>query len=91
MNELILEIMRIALNINSKQKNTIFMSFYGHVNSFLISVYKNGWESENKADYEKDLYLDFRCDKSELEDILDYLKVLGGKINANKNINDKTK
>ena len=41
MKELILEIMKIALEKNQRNKNTIIIGFSGHVNALSIRVYKN--------------------------------------------------
>lgn len=77
MKELILEIMKIALEKNQENKNTIFVNFSGHVNALHIYVYKSGWESGLDADYQKNVYIniDEDCVKS-LTEILDYLKGL---------------
>ena len=80
MNELILEIMKIALEKNHINKNTIFVNFYGHVNSIRIGVYKNGWKKDTKPTYTKEAHLkgvfSDEYNKQEVKEILNYLKGL---------------
>ena len=40
----IFEIMNLALEINSREKNTIFVEFSGHTNEICAKVYEKGWE-----------------------------------------------
>ena len=79
MNELIVEITKIALEKNKRNKNTIFISYHGHVNLFEIRIYKDGWNFDEDWDYEKRLYLD-RDETVEnikkLAEILEYIKEL---------------
>ena len=79
MNELILEIMKVALEKNQRNKNTIFLTFHGHVNFFDIRVYEKGWKEGETSDYNKDVYMSVGSEDvviKQLKDILDYLKSL---------------
>lgn len=79
MNGLILEITKIALEKNQRQKNTIFMYYYGHVNNFSIQVYSKGWSTGAEEDFSKDLYMNTLTEEENikgLEEILEYLKGL---------------
>lgn len=77
MKEIILEIMKIALEKNKRTKNCIFIDFSGHVNKLSIQVYKNGWKEMADADYQKDIFMDIYDNALErLKEILNYLKEL---------------
>ena len=78
MNDLILEIMKIALEKNRMDKNTIFINFSGHCDLLNVSVIKDGWKSECGYDYNKNIYLDLNLNEAqkELEEVLNYLKNL---------------
>lgn len=75
MNKLILEIMKLALEKNSEQKNTIFVWFSGHTQNFQVQIHKNGWTEENKVDFDKQIYLDIDKNvEQKLKEIIEYLK-----------------
>ena len=42
--EKVMKIMDLALEINSREKNTIFVEFSGHTNEICAKVYEKGWE-----------------------------------------------
>lgn len=74
--ELILKIIQKALETNSRQKNTVFINYYGHVNSISIQIHTNGWKENEHPDYSKNIYLDnrpYKQSKEELQEILDKL------------------
>lgn len=73
MKELILEIMKTALEKNQENKNTIFIDYSGHVQALSIKVYLNGWKEDNNANYTKDLFM---CNYSEKENIEELSKIL---------------
>ena len=39
----ILEVQALCLKINSREKNTCFLSYYGHSDMLSLSVYERGW------------------------------------------------
>ena len=55
--ELILKIMKTALEINSRERNTIFITYYGHINSLTVQIHTKGWEKNKYPDYSKDIYM----------------------------------
>lgn len=73
--ELILKIMERALEINSRQRNTVFITYYGHVDSISIQIHTNGWKENKHPDYSKSIYMNNRYtnSKKELSEILEYL------------------
>ena len=76
MEELISKIVLKAYKISTKTKADVFVDYSGHINSFSISIYKNGWNEKQKPDYKKDLYMRLYKDieiENELEDILKIL------------------
>ena len=42
--EKVMKIMDLALEINSREKNTIFVEFSGHTNEICVHAYESGWE-----------------------------------------------
>ena len=75
-NNLVLEIMKIALEKNTEHKNTIMCNFYGHCLVFECSVYKKGWKDYAEPDYRKRVCLDMNGTIDKLNEILEYLKNL---------------
>lgn len=74
--ELILRIIEKSLEVNSREKNTVFINYYGHVNSISIQIHTNGWKENEHPDYSKNLYLDnrpYKQNEKELNEILEYL------------------
>lgn len=78
MQELILEIMKTALEKNKKNKNAIFISYSGHVQALSIRVYLNEWKEYKKANYEKDLYMCIHTEKENIEELSKILEFLKG-------------
>lgn len=73
---LIVKIVEKALQINSRQKNTIFIRYSGHVDAFKIEIYKKGWAEGREASYSKSIYMSNRTseeNQEELTKILDEL------------------
>ncbi len=80
MNELVLEIMKIALEKNKEHKNTIFVDYHGHTDQIQVRVYRNGWNADDDPDYNAIAYLsgiyDDKKDREDIQGILKYLKKL---------------
>lgn len=79
--KLVTAITELTLEIVNNSDIDIFLDFSSHVKFFSIKIVLNGWNSN--GDYETDLYktlyLDWDCEK-ELQEILDYLKLIKGEI-----------
>lgn len=74
--ELILKIMEKALEINSSERNTIFINYYGHINSLTVQIHTKGWKENKCPDYSKDIYMNnknLEQNKKELLEILEEL------------------
>ena len=56
--DLIVEIMRLALLVNRETKHTVFVEFHGHVNSVGVQIHFNGWNADKDSDYLQCFYLD---------------------------------
>lgn len=70
----IVKLMELALKVNSRDENCIFISFSGHCECINIQIHKNGWIAEEEADYRKDIYhlnSDIEILKKESEKALD--------------------
>ena len=78
MEELLQKIILKAYNINENTEHTVFVDFSGHVESFEIKVYLNGWKEYKKVDIKLEVYLDEKYAKSELQHMLDKLEELEG-------------
>lgn len=76
MNELILEIMKTALEKNSRKKNTIWVDFSGHVNWLDIRICTEGYDNNEIPDWIKTIRLYADNVEEELQETLDYLKGL---------------
>lgn len=77
--ELILKIIEKALEINSRQKNTVFISYYGHTDSISVQIHTRGWKEDEYPDYSKNIYMGnrpYKQNKKELEEVLDKIKEL---------------
>ena len=78
MEELLQKIILKAYKINERTKHTVFVYFYGHVDSFEIEINLNGWEQKKGKDIKLKTYLDRRYAKAELQHMLDKLEKLEG-------------
>ena len=86
MNELIIEIIKLAMEKSTTTKNTIKIEYDTIVNKFEINLFRNGYKNsfykkDNKKDeyYNEYVYLDDKNDKdvkNKLSNILNYLKRL---------------
>lgn len=82
--EKVMKIMDLALEINSKEKNTIFVEYFGHTNEICAKVYEKGWEywRENgegrKKLSESYLYLDKDDCVEKLNNLIKKLKEMKG-------------
>ncbi len=75
--EIILEIVKLCMEKNSRKKNTIFFEYYGHCNLFRIEVDKDGWVKNIEPDFKREVYMDIgKNTKEQLKEILDYIKDL---------------
>ena len=68
--EKILKIMELGLQVNSKEKNTVFIRFSGHCELFEVSIHSKGWKNGVGADFFKDMFL-ARLSQRETEEKLD--------------------
>lgn len=80
----IFEIMNLSLEINSREKNTIFVEFSGHTNEICVHAYESGWEhwiktEEGRKKMNKSyLYLDKDDCVRKLNDLIEKLKEMKG-------------
>ncbi len=68
--EKILKIMELGLEVNGKEKNTVFIRFSGHCELFEVSIHSKGWKNGVGADFFKDMFL-ARLSQRETEEKLD--------------------
>ena len=82
--EKVMKIMDLALEINSREKNTVFVDFSGHTNGLQVQIYEKGWEywRENgegrKKLNESYLYLDNDNCVEKLNNLIKKLKEMKG-------------
>mgnify|MGYP003418254787 CR=1 FL=1 len=77
--ELVQRILKQAIEISSNSIIDVFVEFASHVNLISVKVFLEGWNSNKREDYRKDVWFKvFSEDKciKELEEITRYL---GGK------------
>ena len=68
--EKILKIMELGLEVNSREKNTVFIRFSEHCEIFEVSIHSKGWKEGLGADFFKDMFL-ARLSQRETEEKLD--------------------
>ena len=56
--DLIVEIMCLALKVNRETKHSVFFEFHGHVNSVGVQIHFNGRNADKDSDYLQCFYLD---------------------------------
>lgn len=49
--ELINEVMTLAVRVNEKTETTVFVDFSGHINEFEICLYETGWRVNASVSY----------------------------------------
>ena len=82
--EKVMKIMDLALEINSREKNTIFVEFSGHTNEICVHAYESGWEhwiktgERRKKMNESYLYLDKDGCVEKLNNLIKKLKEMKG-------------
>ena len=82
--EKVMKIMDLALEINSREKNTIFVQFFGHTNKICVYTYESGWEHWVKTEEgrkklsESYLYLDKDDCVEKLNNLIKKLKEMKG-------------
>ena len=77
--EKILKIMALGLEVNSKEKNTVFIRFSGHCEIFEVSIHSKGWEQGLEADFFKDIYFSSSSEneaRKKLDEIIEKLERL---------------
>lgn len=82
--EKVMKIMDLTLEINSREKNTIFVEFSGHTNEICVRAYERGWEHWIKTEEgrkklnESYLYLDKDDCVEKLNNLIKKLKEMKG-------------
>ena len=74
--ELILQIIKKSLEINSREKNTVFINYYGHVNAFEIRIHLKRWEKNESPNYSRTIFMDnhnTENNERDLREVLEYL------------------
>lgn len=72
----IMKIMNLALEKNSKEKNTVFVDFSGHTNGLRIQIYENGWKAYEKPNYNEVCYFEFNDANEKLNELIKRIKEL---------------
>lgn len=52
-----LKIMELGFEVNSREKNTVFIRFSGHCELFEVSIHSKGWKNGVGADFLKICFL----------------------------------
>lgn len=72
----ILKIIELVLEINTREKNTIFISFHGHCNVFDIKIYNKGWGNRIEENFFKDIYFDTISEEKAIKELSEIIKEL---------------
>ena len=67
--EKILKIMALGLKVNTREKNTVFITFHGHCNVFDIRIYNKGWGNRIEANFFKDIYFDTMSQEETIKEL----------------------
>jgi hypothetical protein len=72
--QLVLDIMRLGVEISKNTKTDVFVEYSGHVDQLYIMVFHGGWEKDkDKEYYSRDVYLNETERRTE-EDIIKSLE-----------------
>ena len=74
--EKVMKIMDLALEINSREKNTVFVDFSGHTNGLQVQIYENGWKAYEKSDYNEVCYFELNNTNEKLDETIKKLEEL---------------
>ena len=72
----IIEIMELALELNDKEKNNVFINFMGHTPSFSISIHYSGWKNNKEPNYRETIYFTELMIKEKLKELDKIIKIL---------------
>lgn len=72
----ILKIIELVLEINTREKNTVFITFHGHCNVFDIKIYNKGWGNGIEENFFKDIYFDTISEEKAIKELSEIIKEL---------------
>ena len=72
----ILKIIELVLEINTREKNTVFITFHGHCNVFDIKIYNKGWGNRIEENFFKDIYFDTISEEKAIKELSEIIKEL---------------
>nr|DAT32850.1 MAG TPA: hypothetical protein [Caudoviricetes sp.] len=72
----IMKIMKLALEKNSIEKNTVFVDFSGHTNGLQVQIYENGWKAYENPDYNEICYFEHNNANEKLDELIKRIKEL---------------
>lgn len=55
--EKILKIIELGLEVNSREKNTVFVNYSGHCDVLELRIHSEGWKQGKGANFFRDVYL----------------------------------
>ena len=77
--QLILDIMRLSIEISENSKTDVFLEYCGTENLLDIRIYKGVWTSRRVCDYDRYVYLNIKPDRTE-EDVIKRLEEIYAEI-----------
>ena len=72
--QLVLDIMKLGVEISQNTTTDVFVEYAGHVDCLYVRIYVDGWK-KGVEHYDRYVYLDIKPDRSE-EDIIKSLEVI---------------
>ena len=70
--QLVLDIMRLGVEISQNTTTDVFVEYSGHVDQLSVRIYESGWE-KGVEHYSRDIYLNTNAYRVE-EDIIETLE-----------------
>lgn len=64
--ELVLDIMKLGVEISKNTKTDVFVEYAGHVDQLSVQIFENGWENREEY-YDRDVYLDTTKTRTEAD------------------------
>ena len=79
----IMRVMELALTINppeidgvGQNRTAIFVNWYPHTNTLRVEIHKNGWNRERRLCENYSMYVSWKDDEEELNQLIDRLEAI---------------
>lgn len=69
-------ILSLSIDISTNSIIDVFVDFASHTREISVRVIYKGWNKQHEPDYRKTIYLNYENSEEELQEIIDFLKLL---------------